>query len=137
MESKQIPTPDSDARQTPPSFDEMVEMIKKLFTDYLEDHVKSKPSEITKSWERYRALNHLWQDGQQPVPRWVKSSERLPGWNIPVKWRLGHGPETSRKIALSEMTDNSNEILKWQWYDESGTDEDEGTMYDATWGYPM
>lgn len=53
---------ESDARATPPSFGEMVEMIKKLFTDYLEDVIKAKPSEITKSWERYNTLNHLFQE---------------------------------------------------------------------------
>lgn len=59
-------TPDhnmeNDARPTPPSFDELVELIKKLFTDYLEDYLKTKPTEIAKSWERYKVLNHLWQD---------------------------------------------------------------------------
>lgn len=54
----------SDALQRPPSFDEMVEMIKKLFTDYLEDVIKAKPSEIAKSWERYKTLNHLFQEEQ-------------------------------------------------------------------------
>lgn len=55
---------------------------------------------------------------------WVKASDRLPGWVFPVKWRLGNGPETQRKIALSEMTDNGmKEILKWEWFDESGTAE--------------
>jgi len=71
---------DSDARQTPPSFDEMVGLIKKLFTDYLEDVVKSKPSEIAKSWERYKVLNHLYQNERvcQTGPRWVMANERLP-----------------------------------------------------------
>lgn len=59
---------DSDARQTPPSFDEMVELIKKLFTDYLEDVIKSKPSEIAKSWERYKVLNHLYKNAQTDTP---------------------------------------------------------------------
>src|SRR5688572_25775311 len=58
MQTKQT----SDARPTPPSFDELVELIKKLFIDYLEDVIKSPPSEIAKSWERYKVLNHLWQD---------------------------------------------------------------------------
>lgn len=52
---------ESDARQTPPNFDEMVELIKKLFTDYLEDVLNSTPTEIEKSWERYKCLNHLYQ----------------------------------------------------------------------------
>ena len=56
---------ESDARPAPPSFDEMVELIKKLFTDYLEDIVRPKmftDNEIEKSWERYKTLNHLYQD---------------------------------------------------------------------------
>lgn len=55
---------------------------------------------------------------QQPSSVWVKEKDRLPGWNQPVKWRLGKGPETERKIALSEMT-NSYGIENWQWLDES------------------
>lgn len=57
----------SDARKTQPSFDELVEIIKKLFTDYLEDVIKSKPSEIEKSWQRYKVLNHLHKSKDQPV----------------------------------------------------------------------
>jgi len=53
---------ESDARQAPPSFDEMVELIKKLFVDYLEDVLKSPPHEIEKAWQRYKCLNHLYQD---------------------------------------------------------------------------
>lgn len=54
----------SDALQHAPSFDDMVGLIKKLFTDYLQD-IRPKmvtPEEIDKAWERYKTLNHLWRD---------------------------------------------------------------------------
>lgn len=73
----------SDALQHPPSFDEMVGLIEKLFKDYLEDVLKSNPEEIEKSWIRYKTLNHLWQDDQpQPGAGWVKASEFKKQQNI-------------------------------------------------------
>jgi hypothetical protein len=69
-------TSESDARQTPPSFNEMIGLIKKLFTDYLEDVVKSKPDEIEKAWERYKTLNHLYQDNRTTTGAvWVKAPD--------------------------------------------------------------
>lgn len=82
----------SDARTTQPSFDEMVELIKKLFTDYLEDHVKSKPSEIKKSWERYRTLNHLWQDGHNKPTFWDVAKA--------FKWAAEYRDEIGGQLTL-------------------------------------
>lgn len=64
----------SDALQHAPSFDEMVGLIKKLFTDYLQDVLKSSPEEIEKAWMRYKTLNHLYQDIPQPRAVWVKAN---------------------------------------------------------------
>jgi hypothetical protein len=57
---------------------------------------------------------------QQAV--WVKVTSRLPGWGQAVKWRLNGGPETNRKIALSDMNENVVKgFEKWEWLDESNT----------------
>lgn len=116
----------SDARTTPPSFDEMVGLIKKMYSDYLEDVLKSKPEEIEKSWERYKTLNHLWRDEAQ-LGTWVKASDRLPGYETPVKWRDGndHSHVTNGKIPLIHMAKPF--LTGWEWYDEgtaAGREED-------------
>jgi hypothetical protein len=38
-----------------------------------------------------------WKGEKQPVPVWVKTNHRLPGWNQPVYWRIGEGPQTKRR----------------------------------------
>jgi hypothetical protein len=55
----------SDALQHSPSFDQMVAMIEKLFKDYLTDVRKNAITHesIEKAWQRYKTLNHLYQDG--------------------------------------------------------------------------
>lgn len=90
---------ESDARETPPSFDELVDMIKKLFVDYLEDVLKSPPSETEKSWERYKTLNHLYKPAQHPGSiGWVKASEFkiVYGTNYYAKWLDGNIKATGR-----------------------------------------
>jgi hypothetical protein len=49
---------------------------------------------------------------------WVKTTDRLPGWNQPVYWRIGVGPQTKGKTPLSEMF-KGGYIENWQWQDES------------------
>ncbi len=57
----------SDARTTPPSFDELVGLIETNFKDVLRYAVGSTPERIEKAWERYKVLNHLHQDSQPPA----------------------------------------------------------------------
>lgn len=61
--------PDTDARSQAPTFDEMVAMIEKLFKDYLKDIRKNvlTDEQIEEGWQRYKTLNHLYQD-EQPKP---------------------------------------------------------------------
>lgn len=61
--------PDTDARSQAPTFDEMVAMIEKLFKDYLKDIRKNvlTDEQIEERWQRYKTLNHLYQD-EQPKP---------------------------------------------------------------------
>jgi hypothetical protein len=111
----------SDALQHPPSFDQMVGLIKKLFTDYLEDVMKTPPSEISKAWERYKTLNHLYQDEALPPAgcEWVKCSDWLPGYKNSVKWRVS-GSDVVRNATLEALLRDRNFYFKsWEWYDES------------------
>jgi len=55
-------SPDSDALAHAPTFNELVELIEKNFRDVLEGSRAFTPEEIDKSWSRYKALNHLYQD---------------------------------------------------------------------------
>jgi hypothetical protein len=105
-------TAESDARQTPPSFDEMTSLIKKLFTDYLEDVLKSSPEEIEKAWVRYKTLNHLYREDQTMTGAvWVKGQydrlyNQLKGeperkivcW-VDYKWRYKNEESTCRDIC--------------------------------------
>jgi hypothetical protein len=93
MESKT-----SDALQQPPSFDDMVGLIKKLFTDYLTDIQKNAftAEEIEKAWERYKILNHLYQD-ESPSTEGNKEREidglRLLRWISDMEWGSAGGGE--------------------------------------------
>lgn len=113
----------SDALQHPPSFEQMVVLIEKLFKDYLQDIAKKAftPEEIGKAWERYKTLNHLYRLSPHPGPTWIKASDRLPGYETPVKWRDGnnHSHATDGKIPLIHMAKPF--LTGWEWYDESGT----------------
>lgn len=111
---------ESDALQHTPSFDQMVGLIKKLFTDYLQDILKSTPEEIEKSWERYKTLNHLWRD-EPHGPMWVKASDRLPGIKSPVKWREGEREMKVKPVWYMLLDSNSQYLSKCEWLDESGT----------------
>lgn len=58
---------------------------------------------------------------------WVKVSDRLPGYETPVKWRDGkdHSHATDGKIALIHMAKPF--LTGWEWYDEgtaAGREED-------------
>lgn len=57
----------------------------------------------------------------QPSPAWVKCSNRLPGYETPVKWRDGkdHSHVTDGKIPLIHMAKPF--LTGWEWLDESGT----------------
>ena len=54
----------------------------------------------------------------QTGPCWAKTNDRLPGWNQPVYWRIGEGPQTKGKTPLSEMF-KGGYIENWQWLDET------------------
>jgi hypothetical protein len=110
----------SDALQHPPSFNEMVGFIKKLFTDYLEDVMKTPPSEISKAWERYKTLNHLYQDEAQHAAEceWVKASERLPGWGKSVRWRLDGIERKACDVFYMANGESPACIPNYEWYDE-------------------
>jgi uncharacterized protein DUF551 len=78
---------ESDARTTPPSFDELVGLIKKLFKDSLEITKAFTVDEIESGWQRYKTLNHLYQDGVAATEavskgsdavEWISVDERLP-----------------------------------------------------------
>ncbi len=107
----------SDAIQRPPTFEELVGLIKKLYFDYLEDVLKNTPEERERSWKRYETLNHLYQDEQQNAI-WIKCSDRLPGYTTPVKWRDGkdHSHATTDKIPLIDMAKPF--LTSWEWLDE-------------------
>jgi hypothetical protein len=99
---------ESDARATPPSFGEMVEMIKKLFTDYLEDVIKAKPSEITKSWERYKTLNHLFQE-EQPNRAAIGVSED----DDQLKFLLERGDLWKTRALAAELALEERKGAEW------------------------
>lgn len=61
----------SDARTTPPSFEEMVGLIEKLFKDFLQSQKCFTDDEIEEGWRRYKTLNHLYQDSQPPAVKGV------------------------------------------------------------------
>lgn len=120
----------SDALQHAPSFDEMVGLIEKLFKDYLEDVIKSKPSEIGKSWERYKTLNHLWQDEKQPG---------LPPLSEPIltdkdmkDWEGNKGQQRLVWVKATTKLPMPGKIT-WRWLDKaeaySGYDEKRGFVY--------
>lgn len=101
----------SDALQHPPSFEQMVGLIEKLFKDYLQD-IRPKmvtSEEIDKAWQRYKTLNHLWQD-DQPQPGAVSATieygvEKFEGW---YAWfRIG-----VQKFRLQDATDKEHA----EWY---------------------
>lgn len=54
----------SDAAVFPPSFDEMVGLLEKLFKDGLEMTKAFTTEEIEAGWVRYKTLNHLYKDEQ-------------------------------------------------------------------------
>lgn len=63
----------------------------------------------------------------QPGPRWVKCSDRLPGYKLRVKWRDGndHSYATDGEISMFEM--EKPNLEGWEWLDESpaaGKEED-------------
>lgn len=54
-------------------------------------------------------------------PVWVKATERLPGWEQPVHWRIGEGrPQTEGKIPLCDLHEGIK-VTDWAWLDESAT----------------
>jgi hypothetical protein len=72
----------------------------------------------------YNAMNELGDELQAPTgARWVKASDRLPGFTTPVRWRDGndHSHVTDGKIPLIDMAKPF--LVGWEWYDESGADE--------------
>jgi hypothetical protein len=99
---------ESDARATPPSFGEMVEMIKKLFTDYLEDVIKAKPSEITESWERYKTLNHLFQE-EQPNKAAIGVSED----GDQLQFSLERGDLWKTRALAAELALEERKCAEW------------------------
>lgn len=93
----------SDALTHAPSFDEMVGLLEKLFKDSLEMTKAFTAEEIEAGWQRYKTLNHLYQDESI----WVKANIKppfnegvlvfIPGednhitagmWDIDMKWVL-------------------------------------------------
>jgi hypothetical protein len=58
---------------------------------------------------------------KHPIGRtgWVKATDRLPGYEKPVKWRDGndHTHVTDGKIPLINMAKPF--LIGWEWYDES------------------
>lgn len=63
-------------------------------------------------------LGYVVADKAQPGPRWVRCTDRLPGYKLGVRWRDGndHYNVTKGKISLYEM-DKAN-LEGWEWYDE-------------------
>ena len=55
---------------------------------------------------------------QAPSAVWVRASERLPGYETPVKWRDGnnHNNATSGKISLIQTA--APNLDGWEWLDE-------------------
>jgi hypothetical protein len=68
------------------------------------------------------------QKGRQEAV-WVKTTDRLPGWNQPVYWRIGEGPQTKGKTPLSEMF-KGGYLENWQWLDESAGGKDDWISVD-------
>lgn len=58
---------------------------------------------------------------KQPDAAWIKASERLPGYETPVRWRDGkdHYYATKGEISLSQM-DKPN-LEGWEWYESGAT----------------
>lgn len=71
--------------------------------------------DMVESAEQYLAE---WKGEREPAPVWVKTTYRLPGWNQPVYWRIGEGPQTKGKTPLSDMF-KGGYLENWQWLDES------------------
>jgi hypothetical protein len=105
----------SDALQHPPSFEQMVGLIKKLFTDYLEDVMKTPPSEIGKAWERYKTLNHLYQQPKGPMPHLDEpliSDDELKAWEEGEKGTRSELKELNGYVAIPE--EDHARIIKGQ-----------------------
>lgn len=59
-------------REQTPTFDQLVSIIEKNFKEYLRQSRAFTDEEIENNWQRYKTLNHLWQDNttipQQDLP---------------------------------------------------------------------
>lgn len=51
---------------------------------------------------------------------WVKTSERLPGINVPARWKNHAGVELPNLKSLKELHTDLWALLEWEWLDESG-----------------
>jgi len=126
MSNNQLPA-DNNAmdiipREATPSFDDLVALIEKNFKDYLRRSQAFTDAEIEDGWERYKAINHLYQDelkAQSAV--WVKA-ETKPEHNVGV---LVFIPGEDNHIT-SGMWDVSNE---WVLLDEYRTPEEDVTHW--------
>lgn len=75
-------------------------------------------------------------------PRWVKCSDRLPGYKLRVKWRDGndHSYATDGEISMFEM--EKPNLEGWEWLDEqpaAGREEEDFAFTEwvkmSTWGF--
>ena len=139
MSEKKYPiggyAPDSDARAQAPIFDEIVGLIEKLFKDSLEMTKAFTAEEIEQGWQRYKTLNHLYQDEiPQQGSVWVKASDRLPGCERAVRWRhavtkVERANETF--IELYQLRPASFGVF--EWLDESGQSKEGDTKINREW----
>lgn len=104
----------SDALQHAPSFNEMVGLIEKLFKDYLQD-IRPKmvtSEEIDKAWERYKTLNHLWQDEPQPGAVWVKANKFK--YELEVVYHAKYDDNNKGAGYFNEEYEGGNHVFIWQ-----------------------
>lgn len=105
-----------------PTFYELVAIIEKNFRAAMLQSRAFTSDEIEAGWQRYKRLNHLWQDEQpQQSEVWVKATERLPGVRTEVKWRIDGKEWEMKETPLGMWYNKPNDFNKYEWLDESGT----------------
>lgn len=59
---------------------------------------------------------------------WVKASERLPGFETPVKWRLDGIERNKGKVTVVYMANGESPafLSDYEWYDETGAPDQPG-----------
>ncbi len=125
----------SDALQHPPSFEQMVGLIEKLFKDSLEMTKAFTAEEIEQGWQRYKTLNHLYQDESKP--------NEQPAVTFDSRWLICRSEERFKELEhkgwhwssfyngwLEGRSDMLKQIKGWGLYKPEQKENDTAASFD-------